>query len=133
LKKYTNINKEMKTKIKAIIIRLFYIVPFIFFAYVFIEELFLVDERFRKIDYIVLCATVIFLYQSIRNSIIGWILTMFLYFVFLFYVGKGLIWSFGQIGAKIDTKGFLIQCGFILIYLGLGFIYWKIRPKNRMI
>jgi len=123
----------MKTKIKEIVIRLLYIIPFLIFLYVIIEELFLVDESYRRIDYIVTIAAIIFLYQSIRNSIIGWILTMLLYLAFLFYVAKGLVWSFGQIGNKIDTKGFIIQCIFISIYLGLALIYWKIRPKNKMI
>jgi hypothetical protein len=123
----------MKTRIKPFLIRLLYIIPLLIFAYAFIEQLILVDERFRKIDYIVLTAMIIFLYQSIRNSIVGLILAMFLYIVFLFYIGKGLVWSFGQIGAKIDTKGFLIQCVFILIYLGIGLVYWKIRPKNKVI
>jgi len=123
----------MKTKTKEIFIRLLYVIPCLIFLYVMIEELFLVDERFRRVDYIVISASFIFLYQSIRNSITGWILTMFLYFSFLFYLAKGLVWSFGQIGNKIDTKGFLIQCIFISIYLGLGIIYWKIRPKNKLI
>jgi hypothetical protein len=123
----------MKIKTKNILLRLFYIIPFLLFAYALIEELFLVDERFRRVDYVVIISTTIFLYQSIRNSIIGWILAMILYLIFLYMLGEGIVRSINYLGGKIDLRTFIIQCGLVLIYLGLGFLYWKIRPRKRII
>lgn len=123
----------MRIKTKDILLRLFYVIPFLFFTYAFIIELFFVVEKFRRVDYAFLIAMTIFLYQSIRNSIIGWILVMVLYLIFLYMLGEGIIRSINYLGAKMDMRTLLIQCGFVLVYLGLGFLYLKIRPKKRII
>ncbi|NHB70415.1 hypothetical protein [Perlabentimonas gracilis] len=123
----------MKTRIKTFLIRLLYIIPFLIFAYAFIEQLILVEERFRKIDYKVLIPMIIFLYQSIRNSIVGWILIVLLYLAFLYLIIEGIIRSIEYLGGKTDLNILIFQFAFALIYLGLSIIYWKIRPKNRLI
>lgn len=123
----------MKTRIKTFLIRLLYIIPFLIFAYAFIEQLILVEERFRKIDYKVLIPMIIFLYQSIRNSIVGWILIVLLYLAFLYLIIEGIIRSIEYLGGKTDLDILIFQFVFALIYLGLSIIYWKIRPKNRLI
>lgn len=123
----------MKTRVKTFLIRLLYIIPFLIFAYAFIEQLILVEERFRKIDYKVLIPMIIFLYQSIRNSIVGWILIVLLYLAFLYLIIEGIIRSIEYLGGKTDLNILIFQFAFALIYLGLSIIYWKIRPKNRLI
>jgi len=123
----------MRIRTKDILLRLFYVIPFLFFTYAFILESFFVEERFRRVDYVVVIAMTIFLFQSIRNSIVGWILAMVLYLIFLYMLGEGIVRSINYLGAKMDMRTLIIQCGFVLIYLGLGFLYWKIRPKKRII
>ena len=76
---------------------------------------------------------IVFLYQSIRNSIIGWGLVMILYMAFLYLLGDGIIDSYYDIGAKIDKQTFVIQILIGLVFMGLGYLYWKIRPKKRLI
>jgi hypothetical protein len=123
----------MNLKTKNILIRICYIIPFLVFAYTFIDERFLVDERFRKVDLWIVIPMIVFLYQLIRNSIIGWGAAMILYLIFLYLIGEGILRSIGSLGAKIDKQTFMIQIVFGLLYLGLGYLYWKIRPKKRLI
>jgi len=123
----------MNIKTKNILIRICYIIPFLLFTYTFIDERFLVDERFRKVDLWIVISMIVFFYQSIRNSILGWLSSMILYLIFLFMISKGIFSSIEDLGAKIDMQGFIVQCLLIFMYLGLGFLYWKIRPKERLI
>jgi hypothetical protein len=76
---------------------------------------------------------IVFLYQSIRNSIIGWGAAMILYLIFLYLIGEGILRSIDYLGAKIDKQTFMIQIAIGLSFLGLGYLYWKIRPKKRLI
>lgn len=62
----------MNLKTKNILLRICYIIPFLLFAYAFIEEEFLKEERFRQFDFWIIAPLIVFLYQSIKNSIIGW-------------------------------------------------------------
>lgn len=123
----------MTVKTKNILIRICYLIPFLLFAYAFIEEGFLMEERFRQFDYQIIIPMIVFLYQSIRNSIIGWILVMIMYVMFLYLLGDGIVSSYYDIGAKIDKQAFVIQIIIGLIFMGLGYLYWKIRPKKRLI
>ncbi len=123
----------MNVKTKNILIRLCYIIPFLLFAYAFIEEGFLMEERFRQFDFWIIAPLIVFLYQSIRNSIIGWGAAMILYLIFSYLIGDGLLSSIDSLGAKIDKQTFVIQIVIGLIFMGLGYLYWKIRPKKRLI
>ena len=123
----------MNLKTKNILIRICYVFPFLLFAYTIVEDLLLLDKQFRQVEIMVVIATAIFLYQSIRNSIIGWVLVMILYSVFLYFIAIGIYTTSGDLGGKIDKNTFLIQCVFAIIYTGLGYLYWKIRPKKRLI
>ena len=123
----------MNLKTKNILIRICYIIPTLIFIFVLIDELILAEEKFRRVDYAVITATVFFLYQSIRNSVSGWILVMILYLIFLYMLGEGILRSIDYLGAKIDKQTFLIQIGIGLCFMGLGYLYWRIRPKNRLI
>jgi hypothetical protein len=123
----------MNEKTKNILIRICYIIPFLLFAFAFIEEGFLMEERFRKFDFWIIAPLIVFLYQSIRNSIIGWGAAMILYLIFLYLIGNGILSSIDSLGAKIDTQTFVIQILIGLVFMGLGYLYWKIRPKKRLI
>lgn len=91
------------------------------------------EERFRQFDFWIIAPLIIFLYQSIRNSIIGWGAAMILYLIFLYLIGDGILSSIDSLGAKIDTQTFVIQILIGLVFMGLGYLYWKIRPKKRLI
>lgn len=123
----------MNTKTKNLLIRIFYIIPFLIFAYAFVDELFIVDKRFQQVDYKVVIPMIIFLYQSIRNSISGWILVILLYLMFMYLLGDGIVNSYYDLGAKIDKQTFIIQIAIGLLFLGFGYLYWRIRPKKRLI
>lgn len=123
----------MNLKTKNILIRICYIIPFLLFAYAFIEEGFLMEERFRQFDFWIIAPLIVFLYQSIRNSIIGWGAAMILYLIFLYLIGDGILSSIDSLGAKIDTQTFVIQLLIGLVFMGLGYLYWRIRPKKRLI
>jgi len=123
----------MNIKTKKVLIRLCYIIPFLAFAFTFIDELFFVDERFQEIDFWIITPMIVFLYQSIRNSIIGWGAAMILYLIFLYLIGEGILRSIDYLGAKIDKQTFMIQIAIGLLFLGLGYLYWKIRPRKRLI
>jgi len=123
----------MNIKTKNMLIRICYIIPFLIFAYAFIDEFFIVDKRFQQVDYKIVIPMIIFLYQSIRNSISGWILAMLLYLMFMYLLGEGIVNSYYDLGAKIDKQTFIIQIAIGLLFLGLGYLYWRIRPKKRLI
>lgn len=123
----------MTVKTKNILIRICYLIPFLLFLYTIFEELVLIDKELRQTEGMVYVAATIFLFQSIRNSIIGWVLIMLLYLAFLYFVVIGIYSSIQNWGGKIDEHAFKFQCGFAIIYLGLGFLYWRIRPKKRLI
>ncbi len=123
----------MNIKTKNSLIRICYIIPFMIFAYTFIDEKFLVDERFRKVDLWIVIPMFVFLYQLIRNSIVGWGAAMVLYLIFLYLIVEGILHSIGSHGAMIDKQTFMIQIVFGILYFGLGYLYWKIRPKKRLI
>lgn len=91
------------------------------------------EERFRQFDFWIIVPLIVFLYQSIRNSIIGWGAAMILYLIFLYLIGDGILSSIDSLGAKIDKQTFVIQIFIGLVFMGLGYLYWKIRPKKRLI
>ena len=91
------------------------------------------EERFRQFDFWIIAPLIVFLYQSIRNSIIGWGAAMILYLIFLYLIGDGILSSIDSLGAKIDTQTFVIQLLIGLVFMGLGYLYWRIRPKKRLI
>lgn len=123
----------MNLKTKNILIRICYIIPFMIFANTFIEERFLFDERFRQVDFWVVIPMIIFLYQSIRNSIVGWVSAMILYLIFLYLIGSGIVGSNDSLGTKTDKQTFIIQIVIGLLFMGLGYLYWNIRPKKRIV
>jgi len=123
----------MKPRIKEILIRLLYFVPLSLFILMFIGERRNLDELSSykiKYFYIYLIPVIIFAYQTIRNSRFGWTLVMVLYLIFLFDWIYRLIGQYSMIGGKFTSGQYFSWWIFVLIYIGIGMIYIKFRPKK---
>ncbi len=112
-------------------LRIFYIFPSLIFLFAIItnlKELHQMSSLGIEVKYVLLIPFVIFIYQSFRNSIVGWILVLLLYFIYLFLLIINLLnieWeNSGVLGLYIFT---------ILIYLVIGLLYLIIRPKEKII
>ncbi len=126
----------MKPKIKALLIRLLYFVPLTLFILMFIGEWRNLNEYSSykiKYLYVYLIPIVIFTYQTIRNSRLGWILVMVLYLLFLFDWIYRLIEQYSMIGEKFTSGQYFSWWIFVLIYVGIGIVYIKFRPKNLIV
>ncbi|MBN2894138.1 MAG: hypothetical protein JXL97_19865 [Bacteroidales bacterium] len=124
-----------KIKNSELATRLFYIVPFVLFLSLMIfDRNNLKNTGLSGLQNWLLYAIsgVLFLYQSIRNSIVGWVLVLMIYTFFLVILLKIAI---GVI--MLAAFAGIIGIGFWLIvlaiYLFLGYIYLKIRPIGRVI
>lgn len=125
----------MNKRLKEIFIRLLYVIPLLLFT----TELFYSLDSLNsttsfgiKYKYAFIIPILIFAYQSIRNSKVGWVLVMSLYLTFLTIWVIGLIEGFSMIGAKYSYGQYLSFWIFVLLYLGIGWIYYKFRPKTKL-
>lgn len=126
----------MKPRIKQILVRLLYFVPLTLFILMFIGEWRNLDELSSykiKYFYVYLIPVIIFAYQTIRNSRFGWTLVMVLYLIFLFDWIYRLIGQYSMIGGKFTSGQYFSWWIFVLIYIGIGMIYIKFRPKKLII
>lgn len=124
----------MKISTKFILTKLLYIIPLLFFIFGLITNLknLNLDSSFGiKYKYIFIVPILIFLYQSIRNTKTGWVLVILLYLIFLTAWITNLVDSFTLIGLKYSITDYLFWCLFVVVYLGLGWVYYKFRPKKR--
>jgi len=122
----------MNQVLKKILIRLLYIIPLIVFIFGFInsiDDLELNSSIGIKYKYVFTIPILIFAYQSIRNSKMGWILVMLLYLAYLLLWISILFEEYSLVGAKYNYGQYFSWWIFVLIYLGLGWIYYKYRPK----
>ncbi|MFK5959725.1 MAG: hypothetical protein QM495_12765 [Lutibacter sp.] len=121
---------------KNILIRLLYLIPLLIFIFGFItsrNELNSMSSFGAEYLYIFLIPTIIFLYQTIRNSIVGWILVLILYFAYLGIWVKELIEMYDLVGAKYEYVQYFTFWIYVIIYLGIGLIYYIYRPKKILI
>lgn len=126
----------MNKRLKNSLIRLLYFIPLIIFIFGFIfslKDLEYDSSLGLKYKYVFGIPILVFAYQTIRNSIIGWTLVMLLYFVYLWIWIWRLIDQYSLIGAKYTYGQYFSWWILVLIYIGLGLIYFKIRPKRLMI
>jgi hypothetical protein len=117
------------------IVRLLYIIPLILFITGFIHRINDLEYNSSlgiKYKYVFI-PILIFAYQTIRNSKVGWILVMILYLVFLFFWIYELIGEYYLIGAKYTYDQYFFWWVYVMIYLGIGWIYYKLRPKDVII
>ena len=112
-------------------LRILYILPALIFLFTFITNLNGLNQWSSlgiEVKYVLIIPLLIFIYQSLRNSIVGWILVMLLYFVYL------IILTFNLLHIEWENSGVLGLYAFIiLIYLFIGFLYFIIRPKEKII
>ena len=79
---------------------------------------------------------IIFTYQLIRNSIVGWASVMFLYLLFLVTYIKDIIRIYKfelTYGSGPSKEQILSLSLYILLILGVGVIYLMARPKEKII
>lgn len=122
--------------LKNLLIRLLYLIPLLIFVFGFImsrNELDNMSSFGIEYFYIFLIPTIIFLYQTIRNSIIGWVLVLILYLTYLGIWIKGLIEMYDLVGAKYEYSQYFTLWILVIIYLGIGLIYYIYRPKKKLI
>jgi len=114
--------------------RIFYIIPSLVFIYIsiaFNDILPFVDYFRMLFKYLIIFGIVIFIYQSILNNVLGWILVMCLYFIYLFII-LFFCWlcmvtiSFGN-----DITSTFIIIFFALVYLLIGYVYFSIIPSKK--
>lgn len=126
----------MKQRTKNVLIRLLYLIPLLFFMIGLITSFDIMNSFCSlgiKYKYVFMLPIIIFTYQTIRNSLIGWILVMILYLSYLTIWIYGLIDKFSMIGAKYTYGQYFSWWFFVLIYIGIGVIYIKFRPKKLII
>jgi len=122
--------------LKNKLIRLLYVIPLLIFVFGFItsrNEFNSLSSFGVKYLYIFLIPTIIFSYQTIRYSIAGWILIMILYLAYLGIWVKGLIEMYDLVGGKHSYGQYFTLWILVIIYLGIGLIYYIYRPKKRWI
>jgi hypothetical protein len=126
----------MNQRLKNILIRLLYIIPLTVFIYALFSNWKDLDSESSfglKYLYVTIVPIIIFAYQSIRNSIVGWILVIFLYLSYLTLWVYGLIEEYLNVGVKYSQEQYFSWWIFVILYLGLGYVYFKFRPKEIMI
>lgn len=123
-------------KIRGVWLKLLYFIPFLIFIFGLItswSELYSVSSFGIQYLYVFLIPTIIFAYQGIRNSIIGWVAVMILYTLFLIEWIIGLVQAYSLVGAKTSVRQYITIWVFVLFYLGIGVIYINARPKKKLI
>ena len=121
---------------KSILIRLLYILPLFIFIYGLVNNLKYLNLNSSfgiKYSYVFTIPILIFTYQSVRNSIIGWIAVMLLYISYLILLIIGLINAYELIGTKYTYIQFFTVCALVIIYMGIGLLYYRFKPKKRVI
>ena len=126
----------MNERLNNLLIRFLYLIPLAIFVFTIIGErsnLNAYSSFNIKYLYVYLIPIVIFGYQSIRNSKLGWILVMLLYSTFLVDWIYRLLGQYSMIGGKYTYEQYFSWWIFVILYLGLGYVYFKFRPKELMI
>ncbi|OEK03104.1 hypothetical protein BFP97_16945 [Roseivirga sp. 4D4] len=115
---------------------LFYGFPALFFVILFISSY----EKWHftssfGVTYFVLFgfASLVFIHQVMRNSLLGWWLCMLLYAVYLRYILYELKDSYDLLIVKTTPSTIWFGVIILILYLLLGLMYRLIRPKNRLI
>jgi len=126
----------MNKRFQNILARLLYVIPLIVFILVFIfnvDDMKLVGSYGIRYYLVFSFPIIVFGYQSIRKSVIGWILVMILYLVFLAHWIKVLIEIHYLVSVIYSIDHYIFCWSFLLVYLVIGWIYFKFRPKKPII
>jgi|GEM_PF-4246410 hypothetical protein len=117
---------------RKILKRLLYIIPLLFFTFGIVSEFQLGIIDIIEL-FVLVFAVLAFLYQAIRNSFVGWMIIMTLYFIYLVIWVSELIKSYDLVGAKYDFNIYITWWSLVVAYLGVGVVYFFQRPKNRIL
>lgn len=109
-----------------------YMVPAIIFMYLLIDyyDRWYFESSFG-VSYLFLFSSgfIIFLYQALRNSLLGWFFCLLLYLIYL----KNLIFEFQNLyPVKTDASTLWYFGLFFFLYILFGLVYWSIRPEKRV-
>lgn len=130
------IQNLFQSKLGRILVRLAYLLPGGIFAYLLIDYQ---DNWSSKSSFglsffnLFIIAAGIFLYQGLRNSILGWIGVVMLYLIY----GYGLIeayhnWRFLMV-VKSDPDDIGYWVALFVIYLLVGVFLFIIKPRKRYV
>lgn len=126
----------LHSKFGRVLIRLTYLLP----GFVFLYLLFDYNDKWSAQSSFGLSffslfsiAAFVFLYQALRNSILGWVGVLMLYLIY----GYGLIeayhnWSFLMV-VKSDPDDIGYWVALFLIYLLVGVFLFIIKPRKRYV
>ncbi len=126
----------LTTKTGVTLTRLFYLIPGVVFLYLLFDDQrkWFFESSFG-VDYLALfgAAAGVFLYQSLRNSWLGWCLVLMLYMIYGFETVKEFDNWYFLVGVKNDIKDIWYWVLFFVIYLLIGAVLFIIRPGKRFI
>jgi hypothetical protein len=122
--------------LKPLLVRLLYIGPLVIFSFALVVNfggLSAINSMGIPYSYLIIVPLIIFAYQSVRNSLLGWALSMGLYMAYLLYWVVDLIVSFDAIVSKGSMRLYLLLWLMVATYLGIGVVYLMARPKRPML
>ena len=114
-------------------IRLFYILPCSVFSWGLLSNLHYLNQQSSfgiSYKYVLTIPLLVFLYQSVRNSILGWVLTMSLWIIYLILLVSKIPENYQSSYDNPTVFGLYILV--ILVFLLIGVLYYLIRPKKNV-
>ncbi len=114
--------------------RLFYLIPGCIFLYLILENH---DQWYHASSLNVPLLTlfgipaIIFAYQGIRNSILGWWLVLVLYMIYGLEMIQRVVDWYSLVGAKNDLSDIPYWLLFLIIYLLVGVLLVIMKPRER--
>jgi len=114
-------------------IRLLYILPCAVFGWGLLSNLHYLNQQSSlgiSYKYVLTIPLLVFLYQSVRNSILGWVLTMSLWLIYVILLVSKIPENYQSTYDNPSAFGLYILA--ILAFLIIGALYYLIRPKKNV-
>jgi hypothetical protein len=80
--------------------------------------------------YLLIIPTVILLYQIIYNNFWGWLLFIFLYFVFFVFLGISVYSGIIEDSDNYSFESYLLLSTIFILYLAFGFFLLILKPTK---
>jgi len=116
--------------------RIFYLFPSIIFTIGMYNVIKNFDGNFNSFllyNWIVIVPFLIFIYQFVRNSLIGWVLVDILYLAYWIMLIEPISEFKDWYGSKYDFDELIVFILMLLFYAGISIVLWLIRPRKRII